>query len=470
MKTRILATRGILLPSDNAGQTDGGNPEGVSLTVGTQVTDAEMTGPDTTVYTPSGQIVSSTTKYGSKISKTWTGSDLSGSPPPMRQISWREPSWFAYRRNKSAQKRLGGVHTKWVRADSQPITRPPHNYQMTYSASYHQGCTITTEFPDGSSSVRTTSSAGLRLYIPPADNYFGSNDIIALQGKLRTKIVGSSFDLGTFLAEGHQALGMITDASISIARALSYVRRGDMILAAEALFAKPKGFLKQRRFTTNEKTISSRWLELQYGWLPLLSDIHDAAEFCSKLVNFPMVQTYKVRMKRSLQYSFFSEGAWTDQYHGCIDRLQLIAKLREVDVPQLVGLTDPLTIGWEILPYSFVADWFLPIGSWLEARGMSDALNGEFITTKSTFERCSFSGPNGTAPDGTKTSTEWPSAYPMGTLVRVNRTVSSFLSTPLPTFRALKDVPSWRRCSNAVALTVQAFSGLARAPRLLYQK
>ena len=33
-----------------------------------------------------------------------------------------------------------------------------------------------------------------------------------------------------------------------------------------------------------------------------------------------------------------------------------------------LGLTDPLGIAWELTRLSFVADWFVPIGAWLQAR------------------------------------------------------------------------------------------------------
>jgi hypothetical protein len=32
-----------------------------------------------------------------------------------------------------------------------------------------------------------------------------------------------------------------------------------------------------------------------------------------------------------------------------------------------LGLTNPALVGWELVPFSFVVDWFTPIGSWLES-------------------------------------------------------------------------------------------------------
>lgn len=36
-------------------------------------------------------------------------------------------------------------------------------------------------------------------------------------------------------------------------------------------------------------------------------------------------------------------------------------------LPAKVGLTNPLSVAWELIPFSFVVDWFLPIGKYLDA-------------------------------------------------------------------------------------------------------
>jgi hypothetical protein len=40
---------------------------------------------------------------------------------------------------------------------------------------------------------------------------------------------------------------------------------------------------------------------------------------------------------------------------------------------QQMGLTNPLEVAWELIPFSFVADWFISVGDWL--RGLT-ALHG----------------------------------------------------------------------------------------------
>lgn len=60
---------------------------------------------------------------------------------------------------------------------------------------------------------------------------------------------------------------------------------------------------------------------------------------------------------------------------------QLISQL----VPKLLGFTNPAAVLWEATPFSFVVDWFLPIGDYLKTLDGS-TLNGlllckDFCTT-----------------------------------------------------------------------------------------
>jgi hypothetical protein len=50
-----------------------------------------------------------------------------------------------------------------------------------------------------------------------------------------------------------------------------------------------------------------------------------------------------------------------------------------LDANRALGLLDPLTVAWEIIPYSFVIDWFVPIGTYFENLNTIPALNGRWM-------------------------------------------------------------------------------------------
>lgn len=301
---------------------------------------------------------------------------------------------------------------------------------------------------------------------------WSANDTIALQGKLRERIVGSSFDASVSLGEGRMALQMIGSTAIQLAAAITKLKRGDFIGAANALApsvhkgsdspltGKSKSvreqlreeWLRKRDNRAYRKDISGKWLELQYGWMPLVQDVYAGAQALAKQLNEPLVRSYRARRRRFLQYTAVTGISGEAQGYT---RGQLKAILTEVDIVALNGLMDPSSMAWELLPWSFIADWFLPIGQYLSARGMAQSLTGTFVTTISTKEIHKIYAYEQKTP-GFLIKKGPASHYSVTT---VNRTVSTSLATPKPTFKPLADVPSWTRAANAVALLTQAVTG-----------
>lgn len=139
----------------------------------------------------------------------------------------------------------------------------------------------------GTGSVNTIA-AGVQSATP--FNLWSSNDDLRLLGKLREKVAGSDFNAGVFLGEGRQALKMIATNATKIYKALIAVRKGRVGDAAHILTGS-KYESNRNRFKSgvDGKTVANNWLELQYGWLPLLSDVRGGAEFLSHHLTVPMV-------------------------------------------------------------------------------------------------------------------------------------------------------------------------------------
>lgn len=122
------------------------------------------------------------------------------------------------------------------------------------------------------------------------------------------------------------------------------------------------------------------WLEVQYGWKPLLSDIYGAAsDLAAK--DSQDSQRYNVTVKATRS----SADKYRDVLHvqDSIGSNVTLKRSRNtsfdafirldytMDNPYLhtlaqKGFTNPLSVAWELVPYSFVVDWFLPIGNYLE--------------------------------------------------------------------------------------------------------
>ena len=126
----------------------------------------------------------------------------------------------------------------------------------------------------------------------------------------------------------------------------------------------------------NRRSTPNSWLELQYGWKPLISDITGACIALSDLQNGN--NPYLARVKgyasqktvstwqKSSNYSPAYRFTVTDKVnHFC--KVSLYYQLRNPTLAAFssLGLTNPFELAWEKMKYSFVVDWFLPVGNWL---------------------------------------------------------------------------------------------------------
>lgn len=120
---------------------------------------------------------------------------------------------------------------------------------------------------------------------------------------------------------------------------------------------------------------ANRWLQYQYGVRPLLSDLYGALDL------------FQAQMQTgSLYVSRVSGGCGLNKTRQSGDALQIQSgtskytatayfMVRNETLRSLAqnGITNPALLAWELIPYSFVLDWVLPVGAWLSA---ADALTG----------------------------------------------------------------------------------------------
>lgn len=120
------------------------------------------------------------------------------------------------------------------------------------------------------------------------------------------------------------------------------------------------------------------WCEFTYGWSPLVSDIYGIASNCVNHVRQNDVVKAKVRqvVNVSTQEVISFGGASPSgpcRHEGFCGTTISIRLMPNWDT----GLAkwsslNPLSVAWELVPYSFVVDWFLDIGSYM--RNLETAL------------------------------------------------------------------------------------------------
>lgn len=295
-------------------------------------------------------------------------------------------------------------------------------------------------------------------YIPsfPSNaSAWGPNDDIRLVSKLAEKINDSDFDPAVFLGTMNQTLDLIADRTKKITKSIAYLRKGNFVKSFEAVNG-------HRRLQTRGKTAGQLMLEIQYGWRPLINDVHEGATWLAAKLQKPMVHRVSRRLQREIPLAL-DNGTVTGMLFssGSLKvSKQLIAYLAEGKADTSLNLYSPANLAWELLPWSFVVDWFIPIGEYLSARGAASELKGTFVTT--TFRDVGCDGerpsPNGNEYSKYKAHTPLVGGTPKYREFAMQRSISTSIDVPLPSFKGLGKAASWEHCANAVALLASSRS------------
>jgi len=306
------------------------------------------------------------------------------------------------------------------------------------------------------------------------------DDDYKLLEKLQTRIQGSSFNAASFLgAEGLDTVKFIGESANRIYRALVAVRRGNLSRAVALVRQTKDGFTRtingsvmnrrgHDRIETQlsvyrnalqelsdgrgksrdgwRKLTADNWLTFHLAAEPLMGDVKAAAEQLAHQLSVPFVQAYRANREVRWRSPAASGAVWEEQSSHY--RKQYIAYLSEKpSIAQLSGVLDPEVVVWNAIPLSFVVDWFLPIGDYLQARAFASHLVGTFVTSIKTWRTARNLRSVGTVrPDEFSDN---PCFYTEGTFTR---SVGSSLRVRPPEFKPLGVFSSWQRAATAVAL------------------
>lgn len=275
--------------------------------------------------------------------------------------------------------------------------------------------------------------------------------------KARVAMKGTDINLGVAFAERNRTAQLVGDNATRIAKSLRYLKRGDWKAAANQLglrdAKKPKG-----------SSVTSRWLEYQYGWKPLLSDVYGGAEALAKRSVYDWMVTGKGSSKSPIKIVDKVVGSGQGRarmsvsgLEGCFVRIDAVPQNDLLQSFVSLGCTNPFLVAWELVPFSFVFDWFLPIGSFLDSL---DAMlgYGDTFCSVSQLQRASWKGRGegitaGTNPRIVDVNDFEESKH----YVRLLRTASE--QVPFPRFPRLKDPRSLTRMANGLSLLAQVVQG-----------
>jgi len=263
----------------------------------------------------------------------------------------------------------------------------------------NQQGSFTKLFPNGAFITRsgTLSSVGgsfdgaqMNDWAPPPElrDAMRRQAILKIRGKLRD----SKVNLPQVFAERVKTADLIASTATRLANSFLALKKGNLVRAAENLgigIGKRKKIAFQQHYKVDTgNAVEKAWLELQYGWRPLLQDIHGAAEFLAQKQSHEVRNV--VRSRQQLEShddsQVFSAIDWTPLVNTVTfkERRYEISIVLWYSTPggilataKEAGFTNPAYLAWELLPFSFVVDWFLPVGKFLESLDATYGLSFE---------------------------------------------------------------------------------------------
>lgn len=170
--------------------------------------------------------------------------------------------------------------------------------------------------------------------------------------------------LGADFAERKQSINALTARTLQLARAARALRRGRVLD-----FFKELG-IKRRTVRKSASDMGQVWLEYSYGWKPLVEDIYSAVNVLQRPFPFKVAKgRAQGKCSATVWHPNLPWSTGYDEYTWSI-MYQIQAR---VSVSNWVawranelGLINPLSVAWEVVPFSFVVDWFIPIGNYLQ--------------------------------------------------------------------------------------------------------
>lgn len=251
--------------------------------------------------------------------------------------------------------------------------------------------------------IRTADNPGLATFIGPLPdfntrNYYGSSQytfftppsVLAFSANTYNRALSKAEDVAEISIEANiaqdiaqfgQLKTLVASTTRNLAKAYKCVKAKNFDGALAALANEKRGPRARtyREWGLNaSKTAAENWLQLQYAWKPLLHDVDGLMRlFAQTIVQRPPLRTVRAVSNPDESNYLINQGPFLTgappvkmeikekQTVKVVIRYTVRSEL--TTYVQQLGFTNPVNLAWEVLPYSFVVDWFIPIGPYLSS-------------------------------------------------------------------------------------------------------
>lgn len=255
-----------------------------------------------------------------------------------------------------------------------------NNTACGYHYKYNQRAFVrspTTNRPGVKTLAATFNGKGVTAYLPDV-----SQQTIDLSVSRAFKSM-NELNLGQAIAELPEMVFALADLIKRVIKAFIAIRKGQYRLAAKLLGL------------TSIPDLASHYLSWVWGYAPFLDAINNGAQALKKALEVPDLVTVKGLATTEYPLGILSPSWY---YSGNLllgASTQLSYKLNDAMATALdrVGLQNVIGLVWELVPLSFIINWFYSIGDFLNQLSFGAGLSYSHGHT-TTFTRGKFTAKN----------------------------------------------------------------------------
>jgi hypothetical protein len=179
------------------------------------------------------------------------------------------------------------------------------------------------------------------------------------------KLKDEKVNVGTALAEARTTVDMLASTAIDLFSLLKAAKSGR--------WKEVKRKLGSKSVASATNDVANGYLQWKYGWKPLAADVYGLFKEAQASLIPPLVMDAKKTVRSSSSFTIPANSihGWAKSTGNVQFRntCHVHAKLSDsfLAIAQSHGMLNPLSVAWEVIPYSFVIDWVCPVGNFLEA-------------------------------------------------------------------------------------------------------
>lgn len=242
-------------------------------------------------------------------------------------------------------------------------------------------------------SVVTVSSVSQTAVVP--------SDVLS---DLASEWRNTDLNIGMYFSpEGRESLEMIGDGLKRVANSAIALKRGNFGGFVRNLNSLPRSARRSSARKFEEGDLSGAFLSAHLGWEPLIKDIWNASENLAPLVSGNRRITAQKKKPAATFTAKENSSYFKADFRVLTNKQQLRYTLDTSVAPtwtERFGLDNPFLIAWELVPLSFVADYFLPIGSTIDALAFLAKVKGKGWTKEYREAKFSLMVPKGSCING----------------------------------------------------------------------